>query len=347
MTSYRVSAGATSDGITLSAGDQMVVLAGGNAVDTTVDPGALLLVSSGGVAGDTTVSGLQMQVNPGGTAINTTVAAGGNVEVFSDPLLPGVAIGNTVLSGGVLAGNTSDTTVEAGGTVFGEVYSGFVAGTAVIDFSISMTVSGSASQPINRNAAGVPLGNAFAVINVIRRRHDRRKRRHRGGLRHLARDGHRRRRHRAAVGATQEEFVYDTTVSSGGLLLVSWKASNTVLDGGVLSGEGFSFNVSTTISAGGARILGWATSPAGPSSTAAAWNISDSGGEDIAATVSSGGTQYVEFGRHRRLGHHRGRHRYGVVRGHDQRRFHLQRRDREPLRQRRQRHRLRRRSARC
>src|SRR5437016_330001 len=50
MTTYVVSFGQTSNGITLNSGDTLTVSSGGTASSTTIDSGGLLAVASGGAA---------------------------------------------------------------------------------------------------------------------------------------------------------------------------------------------------------------------------------------------------------------------------------------------------------
>jgi autotransporter passenger strand-loop-strand repeat protein len=67
VTTYIVSNGQTSSGVTLNSGDTETVLSGGAATFTTINSGGLLTVSSGGFASSSTI-------NAGGSGI---VSAGG------------------------------------------------------------------------------------------------------------------------------------------------------------------------------------------------------------------------------------------------------------------------------
>jgi len=95
MTTYTVSSGHTSSGITLNSGDALVVLSGGTAIRTTVNSGGNEYVSAGGTASGTVAnSGGNEWIFPGGTDISATLN-GGRERVDH-----GTVLGITVNSGG-------------------------------------------------------------------------------------------------------------------------------------------------------------------------------------------------------------------------------------------------------
>ncbi len=135
-TTYSVTSGMTSTGITLGYGDVEHVYFSGSAVSTIVNNGGTEFVSSGGTAVSTTVSsGGYEVVSNGGTATSTTLRDGGQELVYSGGTTSfttlsdggsqgvssgGTAVSTTVSNGGaeiVYPGGTdSFTTVSSGGT---------------------------------------------------------------------------------------------------------------------------------------------------------------------------------------------------------------------------------------
>ena len=116
MTTYIVSSGVISSGITLNSGDSELVQSGGTALDTTINSGGQETVSAGGVDISATIkSGGTEFVY--GSASATTVSSGGLEVVESG----GVISGAIVDSGGVLDlsgdGTISGGTVVSGATV--------------------------------------------------------------------------------------------------------------------------------------------------------------------------------------------------------------------------------------
>jgi autotransporter passenger strand-loop-strand repeat protein len=132
MTVTVVSSGVTSNGITLTAGNDLEVF--GRTLYTTIDSGGVEAVFAGGAAVASTINDGAQEVTSGGEAILTTVGSGGleivmtgseaaltTVEAGGYELIwGGVGIGAT-LSGGIetveLGGVASATTVSAGGTL--------------------------------------------------------------------------------------------------------------------------------------------------------------------------------------------------------------------------------------
>ena len=119
MTDYIVSSGVILSGFTLSAGDQLSVLAGGVATGTLVLAGGIENVSSGGLTAGETISGGEY-VFSGGRSVGASVGDGGYLVLY-----PG-ATGSAALvdQGGALdvSGSAADATLIDGGVL--DVYSG-------------------------------------------------------------------------------------------------------------------------------------------------------------------------------------------------------------------------------
>jgi autotransporter passenger strand-loop-strand repeat protein len=111
MTTFTVSSGQTSVGLTLNSGDLLFVLDGGIAIDTTVITGTEV-VNSGGIASGTMVEDSGVE-SVDGIASGTVVKGSGSVEGVA-----GIAIGTVVSSGGEqnVGGIASSTVVSSGGT---------------------------------------------------------------------------------------------------------------------------------------------------------------------------------------------------------------------------------------
>lgn len=126
MTAYTISAGQTSNGLTLNDGDRLTVLSGGAASATTTDLGGRETVFGADIAATVNTGGVET-VSSGGTASGTMVNSGG---VLNDH---GTTTGATVGRGGrefVYAGGVASATTISGGLV--EVTSGGAIGDAPI-----------------------------------------------------------------------------------------------------------------------------------------------------------------------------------------------------------------------
>ena len=120
-TSYVVSGGQTSVGLTLFIGDTLTVLSGGVASGTVVDAAASGTVSAGGIVRGNQVNGGVQTVF--GAASNTLLLSGA-VEIVSSG---GVASGTTVSSGSVQVASSGGlvvSTIVRSGGLFGEVAGG-------------------------------------------------------------------------------------------------------------------------------------------------------------------------------------------------------------------------------
>jgi autotransporter passenger strand-loop-strand repeat protein len=145
MASFIASNGQTETGLTVSGGEQGVVLFGGTAVDITVLSGGEMEVLSGGQDSNTVLSGGSAFLL-GGTAIDTTISSGGN-EIISNG---GVASASTVGSGG------SQTIASGGIAVFTLVSSGGV-----------QTVSGHANDTLLSGGKEIVASGAVASGTVV------------------------------------------------------------------------------------------------------------------------------------------------------------------------------------
>ena len=145
MSSYIVSSGVTSTGVTLSY-DSMYVYDGGTANSTTVNWGGNLTVYDGGTANSTTVNAFgAMYVSSGGTALRIT-ENGGNVYVAdgAEATFVSNTFGGLTLAGGQAATVHSGTTansaaVSSGGRLY--VYSGGTANSAAVNSRGNVIVS--------------------------------------------------------------------------------------------------------------------------------------------------------------------------------------------------------------
>ena len=109
-----VSSGVVSSGLTISSGEQLVVVQGGEAVLTVVSSGGVEVVSSGGLASGTVLGdgGVEF-VSNGAVASRTIVISGGAEDAFG-----GVDVAAVVSQGGKLRiwdGVASRTLVDSGG----------------------------------------------------------------------------------------------------------------------------------------------------------------------------------------------------------------------------------------
>jgi autotransporter passenger strand-loop-strand repeat protein len=268
MTTFTVSSGQTSIGLTLNSQDIMDVLSGGVAVDTRVNLGGFMQVLDGGFVQQTTLFGVALI--RGGSASNTIVENGGFAEVGDGAVTSstivksggeedvfGLAVSTTVQKGGVqnvqTDPSTGDIATASGTTVFGTAIAGVQA---------------------EVNNASVKAGGllivqqaAIAFSATISR----------GGIANIS-------------GSTEtnlisgEEIVFDggfdegSTVQDGGKVLVSsggFAEFDGVSSGGLESVLGLdSFG---TVLSGGTLVV-------------------SSGGKTSGTTVSSGGREFVSSG---------------------------------------------------
>jgi autotransporter passenger strand-loop-strand repeat protein len=136
MTTITVSSGQTSVGLSLNFADALNVLAGGTALDTTVNSGGG--VNDSGFTSDTRVnsSGVENVVS-GGIALDTVVVAGGSQSILTD----GVATSSTISSGGI-----QNIFATGSATIIGD---------DLIRTSTTTLVRGSDSPTVPRLARGV------------------------------------------------------------------------------------------------------------------------------------------------------------------------------------------------
>lgn len=197
MTTFNISSGQTSSGITLGNRDIENVLSGGVAISTVVSSGGADFVSAGGVAnGPVLFNGGREDILSGGLASGTTVQPGGvqsvrDGGVISRTLLNGVDANGfnataVVFSGGVANATTvsgGSFGVNAGGTGIGTIVSnggtetvgGTARGTIVTSRSTEVVdpggvtsgtaISGGGQQLIN--SSGVASGAVVGGLQVI------------------------------------------------------------------------------------------------------------------------------------------------------------------------------------
>jgi fibronectin-binding autotransporter adhesin len=147
MTTYSVTSGVTSSGITLGNGGTEYVYSGGRTVGTTVGYGGAEIVDSGGTGSVTTASGSTEFVSSGGTAVGTTV------EYFSTEVVNGgTAVSTTVSNGGTEIVYSGGTASFKNATPDLVISAGSHADTITVGSS-SQTVSGTIGNLLVRAAA--------------------------------------------------------------------------------------------------------------------------------------------------------------------------------------------------
>jgi autotransporter passenger strand-loop-strand repeat protein len=133
-----VSSGVTSSGLNISAGDPLVVLAGGTLEDSTLLSGGSATVSSGGVVEFLVVSSGALLRGPGDMTgeVNLYLGSASGVTVAHNGLLVdnfGSITDVTVENGSVVAienaGDAEDIAVQSGGIEY--IYDGVVSGTEI------------------------------------------------------------------------------------------------------------------------------------------------------------------------------------------------------------------------
>jgi len=312
MTTYSISAGQTSNGVTLNSGDTEYIYSGGTVIGTTVINGGTDYVS-GVESGTTTVNsgGLDI-VYKGGQESNATVNSGGNLwlgDLWYNPVPGGAASGGisisaTINSGGnewvVSGGVTSNATVNNGGIV--NIQSGGVAiGTVINSGGVeyiqsgcsvsggSVNSGGTISGLVMNSGAAVITNGAYSIavdgINI-----------HSGALVQSL---------EVASGASVTGFIANqsavltidsggtagsTTLNSGSIENISGTVSGAILNGGTFNLHGVANGVivinggidyvsgvengTTTVNSGGLDIV-------------------YKGGQESNATVNSGGNLWL------------------------------------------------------
>ncbi|MBS1086799.1 Hint domain-containing protein [Gluconobacter sphaericus] len=286
MTTYNVSAGITSSGLILSAGDELMIEPGGTTIDITVSSGGFEYVSSGGgttigtiissggveevcwasIASATIITdGGKQLVDLMGTTSGTVISSGGVEEVSA-----GIATGTVVMSGGTLidyGGNVSSATIDNGGTLIvtpgGSVSYTSDVGAVVISADIIVRSSGVLVSTLDSTLLSdfaVPSGEVLQVYS--------------GGTV----DG-------AVIGSGGKLALSGGTasgavISSGGIEYVSY--------GGVASG--------TIVSSGASEVVSYGGVASDTVVSSGASEVVSYGGHASDTVVSSGGVQYVSHG---------------------------------------------------
>ena len=324
----RLASGGTLSNTVVSNGGTLVVLSGGHADPTSIGSGGSEIVSAGGTDSGTIISGGgTLEVLAGGFAALGTIDSGASALIDGGT----VSVHSSVTVSGPITFASGGGTLEIGGS--GSVLSGFMSG---------LTVSGLAVGDIIdlTNVAFASGGTAFVsgselVISVGGSAYDLAF----GPANSLASD---------AFAVTNDGVSgTDITVTVGGVTVSSGSSHSVssgttdngdiVLSGGTLLIESGGAAFDTLVSGGGKLIVesGGVADPT--SLLSSGIEIISGGGTDdgaqlsggtqldfglaTSATVSSGGTQAVEVGRHRqrhagfarrhrdyRVGRHRLRH---------------------------------------
>jgi autotransporter passenger strand-loop-strand repeat protein/T5SS/PEP-CTERM-associated repeat protein len=267
MTTYTVSSGATSTGITLRRGDFLYVSSGGTADDITVDSGGTEYVFSGGTSSDTTVhDGGAEFVYSTGSAIGTTLSTGGYLIVLS-----GGEQSGTVRSGGsIISTGVALVTPASGTTVYSGAVSGVVVGNGAVEYVLS---NGTTSNTTVDRGGYETVGIGGTAVGTV-----------------VSDGGY----ELVSGGASS-----DSTVHSGGFMAVSAGGTTVstvvdsagtehVYDGGTTS--------DTTLSSGGTEYVFPAGSTVSTAVDRGGTEVVYGGGTSISTTVSSGGTEIVEPG---------------------------------------------------
>ena len=144
--------------------DEMVVYAGGTAVNTTADWAGWMTIYHGGLADRTTVNyGGSVWVSSGGTANFTTVNSGGGLTIPG-----GTANSTTVNSGGVLlvdsGGSANNTTVNSGGGL-GILPGGTANSTTINADGLLLVNSGGSANNTTVNSDGVLMVDSGGSAN--------------------------------------------------------------------------------------------------------------------------------------------------------------------------------------
>ncbi len=168
MTTFTVSSGVTSPGLTINNLDNLVVLSGGTAVGAVINDGGFGALD-GGVAIDTVVSGgAVLSANSGGVASGTILSAGQQGVFFS-----GLALSTVVLSGGVdgvfsggqagfsvIRDHGAEIVFAGGGAGFGTVSSGGTQTVSSGGFGTAMLIDNGGFEIVV--AGGIAIGNTVA-----------------------------------------------------------------------------------------------------------------------------------------------------------------------------------------
>ena len=182
MTDYVVTAGETSSGITLDAGDTLTVDSGGTAINTLVSSGGVETVLSGGVDYLATVlPGGTLIVDSGGFEDYLTADTGADIEI-ADPVvdyevtsgetLSGVtidAINLTIDSGGTLINPdlfVGNLTIDSGGTLIDPVFPGILPGT-ILDGLLNIALSGSVVGTVLSVGEGLDFEGSGLVLDPV------------------------------------------------------------------------------------------------------------------------------------------------------------------------------------
>jgi autotransporter passenger strand-loop-strand repeat protein len=284
MTTYSVTSGEVSNGITLRDGDFLYVSSGGYAAFTTLLDGGGAVMLPGGTASFTTISAGGADIMSGGTAYSTTVSNGGVKVVASD----GTANFTTVSDGGteIVSGGTVRSALIGDGGTQRVLADGLTSRTTVNNGGFQRISSGGSADYTTAFDGGVQVistgGSALGTVALI------------GGSEIVFSGGTTSSAMaiRGFVAVSSGGTAGFTTVSDGGYEYVfpSGTTSDTTLSGGyeVLSGgTATSLTVdagSEVVSSGGLAI---ATTV---NEHGLQWVV---GGFAVSTTVSSGATEYI------------------------------------------------------
>jgi autotransporter passenger strand-loop-strand repeat protein len=279
MTIVTVSSGVVSNGLSVTSGNQLVVLNGGEADNTVVSSGGLMTLSSGGLAYVLNVSSGGKVVGAGVVGSNSYDYVAGSisgvqlgdafrgyavVELYSGASASGVVGANTYFTvdsgasatatllsyqGGNLGqalenlyGTTTGTVVSAGGNE--QVYSGGVAsGTSVSNGGFEYVNSGGVAKSTVVSSGGTEFvydGGAISGASVKG-----------GGLLIISAGG-------SVTGASVSSggtIDYAVQIIGGQTLLAGLQTSTTVLSGATVSSGGYLDVDGATVLSGGALTL--------------------------------------------------------------------------------------------
>jgi len=277
---YYVDSGEVSIGISLTEDDEMDVLRGGVAKDTTVNNGGCMYVDPGAEANDTTVNNGGSMYVDGGTANNTIVNGAGFWESGELYVSGGVVVFTIVNSAGDLFLDqdsiATTTTLNNGGSMY--VSCGGLASETTVNSGASVYVemSGSVKEAVVNGGGVLEVANGGVAEDITEC----------GGFVKLAED--------ATATFVPNTFSGAQLSACSATLHSGTTANDTVIDslGRMEIYQGGKANQTTVNSGGNLLVNSSGAADATTVNDGGALYIS-SGGEASATTVNSGGKVFV------------------------------------------------------
>ncbi|MCB8878787.1 Hint domain-containing protein [Acidisoma cellulosilytica] len=263
MTTTSITYGEVSSGLTVPAGDFLVILSGGTTVSATVDAGGTELISSGGSSVDALLSGGWEMVSSGGVAIGTTAVGSGIVKVSAG----GLAVDTVINSGQLLVsigGVAFGATIGPNGDMYvqaGFSYDAYISGAYIIvDTNSDLVVPGYASGTVVTADGGDYVANGSTDVD-------------------------------ATVNDGSVQWILSTAVASNSLI----DSGGTLLLGSGLGVAGGGRSISATINDSGSEIVSSGGSSNDTIVNVGGYEVVSSGGV-VSGTNLAGGTLVVASG---------------------------------------------------